>query len=248
MIRIIIIGLGNVGHHLALACTNQKQIDLVQIISSQPAPTEFSDICFEKDIQQLKPADIYIIATPDDTIQSLDLNHIQGLVVHTSGTKSLDQINAKRQGVFYPLQSFSKDVIIDISTIPFCLETASKEDLTLLTEFTTLLSSKIYHIDEQQRKKLHLAAVFANNFTNHMIGLAQNICRDNHIDVELLNPLLAQTFEKLKQTTSKEAQTGPAVRNDTKTIQSHLNQLDDSKKEIYRILTDSIQQTHGSKL
>jgi len=158
-------------------------------------------------------------------IKTIDLSHLKGLVVHTSGTVSYQNLNAKKRGVFYPLQSFSKEKEINFKKVPFCLETEYDEDYDSLEKLTQLLSSNYQKINHHKRQKLHLAAIFANNFSNRMIGIAYDLCKQEHITFNLLQPLIEETFLKIKSLPPSVAQTGPAIREDKETIQKHLNQL-----------------------
>ena len=200
----------------------------------------------------MKKADIYIIAVSDDAIQEVasQIPVSNKLVVHTSGSVSIDAIHPKnRQGVFYPLQTFSNSKTVDFSTIPFCLETVYKEDTVLLHKIALGLTKKVYEISSEQRKMLHLAAVFVNNFTNHLFSIGHDICKEHDIPFEILYPLILETAQKITHIAPDHAQTGPALRNDVKTINRQSKALTNtSQKEIYQILTKAIQSKYGKKL
>jgi len=155
--------------------------------------------------------------------------------------------NQKNKGVFYLLQSFSKEKEINFSNVPICLEAENKSDLTKLEKLASLLQGNIYHLSSLQRKKIHVAAVFVNNFTNHMYTIAHNICEEHNVPFNILQPLIEETSQKIKNLTPKEAQTGPAKRNDMETIKNHLNLLSKSQQELYLKITQSIQ-NHGKEL
>ena len=158
-------------------------------------------------------------------------------------------LNSKnRKGVFYPLQSFSKEKEINFKEVPFCLETAHKLDFELLKKIATLLGSNSYNINSEQRKKLHVAAVFVNNFVNHLYYLGNEICDENNIPFEILKPLIKETSNKIIDLQPFDAQTGPAIRKDSKTINKHLELLNENQQKIYSILTKSIIETYGKKL
>ena len=171
------------------------------------------------------------------------------MVVHTSGNTSIEAIDSKnRRGVFYPLQTMNKQTIVDFTKVPFCLEAENTNDFCLLQRLASLLSTKIYTLNSYQRRVLHLAAVFMNNFSNHLVYISQQICKENEVPFEILQPLLAETFVKLQNTSAYDAQTGPARRNDFLTITNHLAMLDNNNyKEIYNIITKSIINTYGRK-
>lgn len=176
--------------------------------------------------------------------------HLDGLVVHTSGSVTLKALDScKRAGVFYPLQTFSKNKELDYSQIPFCLEANNPSDLQLLKKMANSISGKAYEITSEQRKKLHLSAVFVCNFVNHLYSIGEEICRENNIPFEILQPLIKETADKVKDSSPSEVQTGPAIRNDRSTIDAHLKLLSSSEnKEIYQLITTAIQSFHGKKL
>lgn len=230
MIKVVIIGQGNVASHLVNGFNNAANIAVFQVDSRQ--------------LENIPDANVIIISVSDDAISTI-ANHLKDsdtLIAHTSGTVAMDNINSKRKGVFYPLQSFTKNKPIDFSTIPFCLETVIPEDLVLLEKLVSSLQAKAYKINSEQRKKLHLAAVFVNNFTNHMYQIGQEICQEHQVPFEVLFPLIEETAKKVTTTSPKDAQTGPAKRNDQQTIKNHLEQLNSQQQEIYTIITKSIQE------
>jgi predicted short-subunit dehydrogenase-like oxidoreductase (DUF2520 family) len=169
--------------------------------------------------------------------------------VHTSGAISMNKLksNAKK-GVFYPLQTFTKNASIDFSEIPICIEAATKKDENLLKILANSISKNTYLINSTQRKSLHVAAVFVNNFVNHMYYLGEEICNKYNVPFEILHPIIKETASKIESLSPFEAQTGPAKRNDTKTIEEHLAILTANQQEIYKLLTNSITQTYGKKL
>jgi predicted short-subunit dehydrogenase-like oxidoreductase (DUF2520 family) len=203
------------------------------------------------DWNALTEADLYIIAVSDDAIAEVSskLPFENRLVVHTSGSAPLTVLNNKnRKGVFYPLQTFTKGKTVDFKTIPLCLETEFESDYTVLNDVALSISDSVNTIDSHQRKALHVAAVFVNNFTNYLYQLGSDICVENHVPFDILKPLILETAEKLLALSPKDAQTGPAKRNDISTIEAHESFLsDENQSTIYKILTQSIQ-NHGKKL
>jgi len=154
-----------------------------------------------------------------------------------------------RKGVFYPLQTFSKQKEVNFKGIPICIEASRKEDVEMLQKIATALSDSVYKISSDQRKSLHLAAVFINNFSNHMYQIGNEICEENALPFSILKPLIKETAAKIDALDPKQAQTGPAKRNDQQTIAKQLKQLENkSYKKVYEVLTESIIQTHGKKL
>lgn len=251
-----IIGSGNVAFHLVQHLVNIKSVRIQKIYARNPkAFQQLFDfhLPITNDISSLHPADITILTVSDSSIEevSQQIPYSNQLVVHTSGTTSFEKIdNKNKRGVLYPLQTFSKTKKnLDFSKIPLCLETEFEKDFVSVQNFANKLSNNIYKISEEQRKHLHLSAVFVCNFTNHLYALGEDICKKNQIPFEILQPLIIETAEKIKNLPPNEAQTGPAIRKDTQTIEKHLELISDSAtKEIYALLTNSIQKYNGKKL
>ena len=252
MIRIAIIGGGNVATHLASAFNKNKEVSLVQVYARNIEQIAFlkHDVSIIDNLGLLKDADVYIIAVSDDAITEVSskINKKNSLIVHTSGSASLESLENKgRKGVFYLLQSFSKDKAVNFNEIPFCLEAENKEDLTTLITIAKAIGKKIYSINSEQRKAIHVAAVFVNNFTNHFYKIGEDICKEHQVPFEILQPLIQETASKIISLNPEEAQTGPAKRNDQKTIQNHLELLNKEQQEMYQLITKSIQ-NNGKKL
>lgn len=253
MIRVSIIGAGKVGQHFIEKCIDHPAIELEEVYNRTLSKIEkYAGEAFITDsLENLAPVDLFIITVADEAIEEIGnkLDYVKGLVVHVSGTTSYKKIKSNRRGVLYALQSFSENQEVDFSEIPFCLETEHADDYSTLETFAKVLSPNVYNISEQQRQKIHLSAVFANNFTNHLLGVAYDICKKNDVDFNVLKPLVKATFEKGFSLNPTEAQTGPALRKDEETIEKHRAQIENPKYlEIYNSLTKSIQETHGDKL
>jgi predicted short-subunit dehydrogenase-like oxidoreductase (DUF2520 family) len=247
MIKVVLLGSGNVASHLIKAMEANDAIDLVQVfarskksienlINSSKITTSFAD---------LKEADVYVISVSDKAIEEVSnqIPFTDKLVVHTSGTMGFDVINPKnKRGVFYPLQTFSKSKEVDMKSVPFCLETENEDDYKTIENLAKSLSNSVYKIDGEQRKSLHISAVFVSNFTNHMYQIGNALCEENNVPFAILQPLIEETANKIKTLTPTEAQTGPAIRNDEPTIQKHLEALENPiYKELYHKITLSIQ-------
>ena len=247
MIKISIIGFGNVAQHLIHAFNKSEEVKIVQIFSRNKQVNSVSpDIEFISDWKKLLPADVFIISVSDDAITEVSqkIPLVNQLVVHTSGSVALEKIsNHNRRGVFYPLQTFTKDKTVDFSQIPICIETEFSADLAILKILAHSLSEKTFIINSDQRKALHVAAVFVNNFVNHLYKIGSEICQENQIPFGILEALINETASKVATLTPQEAQTGPAKRNDKQTIDAHLKFLetDITKQSIYKLLTQSIQ-------
>lgn len=243
MIKTVIIGSGNVAQHLISAFSKSSETQIIQIFSR--SPFVFGNIPVVHDLNALADADLYIIAVSDDVIAevSQQLPFENRLVVHTSGSLPMETLSSKnRKGVFYPLQTFTKNKTVDFKTIPICLESESATDLNVLQNVAHSISDKVFGISSEQRKYLHVSAVFVNNFVNHLYKIGSDICTENNVPFDILKPLIRETADKILTLSPEEAQTGPAKRNDSQTIQRHLDFLsDENQKNIYKLLTQSIQ-------
>jgi predicted short-subunit dehydrogenase-like oxidoreductase (DUF2520 family) len=208
-----------------------------------------NEVSITDTIDTLKPADLYIITVSDDAIKSISQHLKPGkhLVAHTSGTASIHDLDKKlNRGVLYPLQSFTKSKPIDFSIVPMCIEALDKGHYETLKKVAVSLGCPVYKINTDQRKTLHLSAVFINNFGNHLFRVAHEISDAKSINFDILKPLILETAEKVQEMSPYRAQTGPALRGDKKTLKRHLKELENSPhKAIYELLTHSIQQTHG---
>ncbi len=254
MIRIVLIGSGQVAYHLHKAMMNAKGVTLEQLVARRPeALGDFAPPIPRSSLKgPIAPADIYVLAVSDAAIAevSAQLPSKDALFVHTSGATSREVLRGhSRTGVLYPLQTFSKDREIDFRKVPLILETGKPADLALLRDLALALSNSAYEFNEAQRKQLHLAAVFVNNFANHMVYLGEAACQDHGITEDLLKPLIRETWMKLETLSAFEAQTGPARRRDAKTLQEHLLLLDDPlRKQLYQLLSESITKTYEQEL
>lgn len=245
MIKVVLLGAGNVAVRLAVGLQSAKNVALIQRFSRNDKMNALFDqnIPFTTKLDELQKADVYVIAIKDDAIGSFSkkLSQLKGLVVHTSGSVPMKAIDhTLRKGVLYPVQTFSKEQAIDFRSVPLAIETEFDEDYALLNELASSLSDKVFHVTSSQREKLHIAAVFANNFSNYMYLTAQDICDENQISFEILKPIVLETAKKIMNLDPYIAQTGPAKRKDLKVIEKHLLTLKGEKKEIYDILSRAI--------
>lgn len=251
MINVVILGAGNVATHLFKAFNTAENTKVIQWYNRTLKTIEgFSNQThITDDLQQIVEADVYIIAVNDDAISELSsqLPFENRLVLHTSGSVGIHDLDKKNQrGVFYPLQTFTKNAEIDFSTIPVCIETIKKEHYHFLKKLGESIGSKTHKVNSDQRKALHLAAVFVNNFTNQLYRVAHEITESEGVEFEILKPLITETAKKIQNLSPYMAQTGPAKRNDKKTIRKHLKLLkNEHHKAIYELLTASIKKTHG---
>jgi predicted short-subunit dehydrogenase-like oxidoreductase (DUF2520 family) len=248
--RITLIGSGNVATHLGAAFKNAGH-RMVQVYSRNTHNANLLAYHISAEaIDNLDnistDTDIFIIAVSDDAIAGTaeELAKFDKLIVHTSGGTDLFSILAftDNAGVFYPLQTFSKIREVDFRTVPLCIEGANADITGTLKDLAQSISNSVYMIDSIQRKALHLAAVFACNFPNYLYGIAQDLLAAQHIDFELLRPLILETAEKVQNNLPANVQTGPAVRGDQKTMLQHLQLLNNTPEleQLYRLLSQGI--------
>ncbi len=190
-------------------------------------------------------ADICILAVSDSAISQIanQLESTKMLVVHTSGTTSKTILNRfKNYGVLYPLQSLRKEMK-QLPDIPFFVDANTEKNLTIINELASSTGNKVAFASDEERLKLHIAAVLCSNFTNHLYALTQSYCEDEHISFENLLPLIKETANRLDFFPAAQLQTGPAIRHDEHTIHRHLEVLQTHPhiKQIYQMLTESIQ-------
>lgn len=254
--KIVLIGSGNVATILTrlikstehiIAEVMSKQLQNAQILAAEvnaEAITNTNAIT--------KDADIYIICVPDDAIENVaEQLHLKNkIVVHTSGavSKKVLQNSTDNFGILYPLQSLRKELDY-IPDIPFLIDGNSSETIQAIETFAKSFSKKVYHANDEEKLKLHVAAVIVSNFSNHLYALAKDYCKEESIDFSLLVALIKEVAQRTENYEPKNMQTGPAVRNDAITIEKHLEMLSahSNLQKIYLQLTESIQSYHQSK-
>ena len=250
--NVVIIGAGNVASHLSRALI--KKIEIKGIISKNKVSaiklsTELN-CSFINDLSSLPVCDLVLICSNDDSISEIESQippHLK--VAYTSGSVELNSIlNRKNYGVFYPLQTFSKNSELDTSSIPFFIEATNIEFGQQLFELGTTISSQVSYASSIERKKLHISAIFVNNFTNHLAYLAKEYSDKNNLNWQHLIPLIKETTHKIIEASPENSQTGPARRNDQSIIEEHLSMLDGDSKKIYQLLSESIVNTYSKKI
>lgn len=253
MISVVLLGAGNVASHLFKAFQKSDKVVVKQWFNRNLDSLQMykNEVEIIDDISKLKEANVYILAVSDDAVSDLSSNlpFENRLVVHTSGSVGVYDLDKKhRRGVFYPLQTFSRVAEVDFKNVPICIEVIDKVDLKVLKSLATALGSRSHKVNSDQRGALHLAAVFVNNFTNQLYRVAHEITEAQGVEFDILKPLILETARKVQDLSPYLAQTGPAKRNDKKTIKRHLKLLENQHhKAIYELLTTSIQKTHGRK-
>ena len=253
MIKVVLFGAGNVAQHLIIAFQQSGKVDVIQVVVRDKNKAELSIASnrITENWQEIAQADIYLFAVSDGAISELSsklpFNNV--LVAHTSGSVALNALDSKnRRAVFYPLQTFSKSRAVDYSYVPVCIEWENTNDQQLLTDLASCISPNCYAINSVQRKALHVAAVMVNNFVNHLYHIGEEICEEHQVPFAILEPLIAETAEKIKHLSPRLSQTGPAIRHDQKTIQAHLDLLTQpNQKAVYKLLTVSIQNNYAAK-
>jgi predicted short-subunit dehydrogenase-like oxidoreductase (DUF2520 family) len=245
--KITLIGAGKLGKQLYCALLAQSHFKLVEWVDRSNKESQTAEgISITNDLNTLKATEIYVLAVSDQAIETISqILPKDAFVVHTAGSVSIDAIQQERKGVFYPIQSFSENRIIQFSKVTIGIETQYPEDRPLLQLLAECLGAQYISLNSKQREQLHLAAVLVNNFTNHLFTEAANLCEKNDLPFELLMPLIQETVQKLQTHSPKAAQTGPAIRNDIKTINKHIRLIEKPHlKEIYKAVTSSIQKNY----
>ena len=252
MINIVLIGAGNVATHLGRALKDAGY-PILQVYSRTVASASALAVKLSTDYTVVvedirRDADLYIVALKDSALRELAATLVKGreqaLFVHTAGSMPMDLWEGltSQYGVLYPMQTFSKQREVDFSTVPFFIEASAPEQLELLRTVATRLSPKVYEVSSGQRKYLHIAAVFACNFANHMYAISSHILEKQGIPFEVMLPLVDETARKVHELPPVQAQTGPAVRYDENVISKHLEMLADEAplQELYEKISKSI--------
>lgn len=247
--KVTIIGAGNVATNLALALKKAGH-EIVQIFNrSDDAGKELARAVaasFTSDASQLLDAEVYLVAVKDDVIEDVAslIKTNNGIIAHTSGTqpKELLKSSSGYYGIFYPLQTMKKNLKVDFKNVPVLVEGNNDLTTTKLESLARTISQNTHRVDEEQRQWIHVAAVFANNFTNHLYGISESLLAEQNLSFEILKPLIFRAIENLSVSSPNEIQTGPAVRNDRNVIDKHLALLADNQRlqKIYEVLTASI--------
>lgn len=254
--KITIIGAGNVATHLAKSFYNSG-FEIIQVYSRAiENANQLSQQVNAKAIESLtllnNQTDFYLICIKDDAIEAIlkSILFKDKLIAHTSGSIPMEVFKANNHenfGIFYPLQTFSKDKAINLNEVPFCIEGNNKDTGNQLFEIALQLSENVHFVNSEQRKKLHVAAVFACNFTNYMYTVAHDITTKNDINFGILTPLIKETANKVVENSPASMQTGPARRNDAAVIKNHLEMLADNEnyQQIYELVTKSIVESNN---
>ncbi len=263
--KIVIIGSGNVATQLGIALKAANHRILQVSGRSESAAKKLAkklSCSFTSELKNISnQADVYIIAVTDNSIKDIASSlenfkpqtlNIKPVFLHTSGSVSINIFGKKFEnvGVFYPVQTFSAKHKVTFKYIPVCLEANNPAAKKKITTLAKSITKKIHYINSDQRKKVHLAAVFANNFCNHLFAIAENILKKENISFDLLRPLILETALKVQHDSPLNMQTGPAKRGDTSVIEGHLKMLGKKKefRKIYELMSESIEETSAIRL
>lgn len=255
--NVVFIGAGNVATHMSQAFAKaglsvlgvySRKIESAKILAEK-LQTKWGDLSHI----DVTNAQLIVIAVPDQFIEvvSKQIPKNSALIVHTSGSIDMKVLKdvGTQIGVFYPLQTFSKGKNIQFSNIPIMIEALNETDLLIMENMAHLISERVYRINSQQRKKIHIAAVFTSNFTNYLTHIAEDLLEKENIPFDVIRPLIEETANKLKDLRPYHAQTGPAAREDHQTIETHLQDLKNTPEyyEIYKLLSHHIIQSRKNK-
>lgn len=250
--RITIIGSGNVAWNLALAfeqsdqniqCIYSRNLHNAQKLADRLFAAEATDTLDFSDSN----AEVFIIALKDELIDFvIQAMQIPGkaIVAHTSGSAGIEILKgvSNPKGVFYPLQTFSKEKPVSFTNVPICIEASDKATEKKLQKLAFSVSEHVCFVDSHDRKNLHLAAVFACNFTNHFLHISKHLLEQEGLDFKILKPLIQETIRKALKHGPENSQTGPAIRNDNQILSEHQAMLNDEPElqKIYELISDEI--------
>jgi predicted short-subunit dehydrogenase-like oxidoreductase (DUF2520 family) len=254
--RIVLFGTGNLATRLGIALRAQNA-EIVQVFGRSKKSGQLLSGMLGCDFTSVKSeirldADLYILAVSEGAIPEIlaDVPLTDQLVVHTSGSLSIDLLSpfASNYGVFYPLQTFSKQKPVDFLPIPVCIEANSQDNLAKLETLARTISGQVFHVNSGQRRQLHLAAVFVCNFVNHLYAIGEELLLEQHLEFDLLKPLIRETAEKIMLFPPHLVQTGPAVRGVQQILDQHEKMLESHPEWqiLYDLLSTDIHHTHNS--
>jgi len=252
----VCIGAGNVASHLVKSlCASgfrlmQVYSRTIESANALAEPVNSASVTSLSEI--LTEADFYLVSLPDAVLPVFlnDFRTHDKLIFHTAGSHGLEVFggNYQKCGILYPLQTFTKNVELDLKAVPFLIEAADNKTLSEIEGIADAISDKVFVTDSETRRWIHLAAIFASNFTNHMYVASSQILKERNLDPDILKPLIEETFRKSRTVDPSEAQTGPAVRNDFNTIEKHIKMLERLPflQKIYTFTSQSIQFSKSS--
>lgn len=254
MYRIVFLGAGNVATHLAPALEHSGVGKVAQVWSrtlesAKRLCDRLENATPITNIDEMIPdADIYIVSLVDHAVNTL-ISHLptnNALWVHTSGSVDMGVFSqlTTRYGVLYPLQTFSREVDVDMAKVPIFIEGSTEAVAKQLHEIASQLSQTVYYADGTLRARMHIAAVFACNFSNYMFTVADDLLHRDNLDLSVLYPLLEETIRKALKGSPAAGQTGPAVRGDRDIVERHASALPPDLSQLYLTLSDAIYRRH----
>lgn len=255
MKKVVFIGAGAVATSMAAALRDKTQITQVfsRTLEHARELAATIDRCRATDrLDSIDPhADVYLIAVKDDAIEHVLENTATNgaLWLHTSGSTPASVFEGRRSryGVLYPMQSFSRTLTADMSQVHIFVEGNDDAATQEITALARLMSDNVRVCRSEERERLHIAAVFACNFTNHLWTIASDLLAEKGLDFAALMPLIGNTVDKLNSLAPEQSQTGPAMRGDSRIIERHLAQLEGLPRDIYQLLSDSIMKRHNQQ-
>lgn len=259
MLTISFIGSGNLAWHLAPALDNAGYV-VKEVYSRNPKHAEdLTERLYQAEVKatldfSTSASTVFIICTSDDAIQEIVREIIlpgEVFLLHTSGSQPLSILQyaaTNNIGVLYPLQTFTKNKRIDFKSVPLFIETNNEETEKAIMEIAKAISAQVRKIFSEERKALHVAAVFASNFSNHMLSLSKEILEQNNLSFDLLKPLISETINKSLSIGPEASQTGPAKRGDLEILDRHMEFLNENEtlSEIYKMISQSIIDRHSN--
>jgi predicted short-subunit dehydrogenase-like oxidoreductase (DUF2520 family) len=256
--NVSVIGSGNLAWHLAPALDNAGYI-VKEVYSRNPKHAEeLTGRLYQAEVKatldfSTSPSTVFIICSSDDAIEDIAREIIlpgESFLIHTSGSQPLSVLQyaaTTNTGVFYPLQTFTKNKKIDFKNVPLFIESNNEETEVMAISMAKAISTQVKKIFSEERKALHVAAVFASNFSNHMLTLSKQILEQNNLTFDLLKPLISETINKSLSIGPEEAQTGPAKRGDLEILDRQLDFLkeEETLSELYKLISQSIIDHHA---
>jgi len=250
LFQITIVGSGNAAWHLAHAFVSQRHqvktiISRNEVAGKKLAEETNADYTSNFNTDN-STSDFVLLALNDSCLPEVitKMQIENAIVLHTSGSIGMDvfENEVEDYGVFYPFQTLTKGIEVDMTKVPICIEAATEKTLELIQNLASSISKKVYIIDSEKRRILHLTGVLSNNFINHLIARSFDYLENNEVDRELLFPLLEETLKKLEKVLPRDAQTGPARRKNIEIIEVHKKMLEEEPvlKNLYSLISDSI--------
>ena len=248
--KIVLIGAGNLATNLGYALqqaghtitqvysrTEASAASLASLLHT-PFTTSVSDV--------VREADVFLVSVTDTALPHIADEVLRGregqFIVHTAGTMPMDTVHARRRGVLYPMQTFSKQRLVNFHDIPIFVETSETDDREKLQSLAESISERVYEVSSQDRKYIHLAAVFCCNFANHCYAMGEKLLTEHGVPFSVMLPLIEETAAKVRVMSPVSAQTGPAVRRDSNVMEAHMRLLADNPacQTLYQLMSEGI--------